>query len=354
METNARMKLLIVTQSVDSKDTNLGFFVRWIQEFAKHVSSIEVICLQKGEYVLPENVHIHSLGKETRQERTSVYVLRFFSLIWKLRGRYDAVFVHMNPEYVVLGGLFWKLSRKPVLLWYTHKAVSVWLRIASLWASKILTASPESLRLKTKKAKVMGHGIDTERVLPPRTPSEGSLRLMTSGRISPIKHLEVLVEAFSILKRKGLPVTFKIFGAPISSTDLAYRQSLEHLLGKEGIVSEEVLVGAAPHAQMPEHRTHADYFLHASETGSFDKAVLDAIISGLLPISSSEAYKELFRDFEDSLTFPRSDAHALAERVFALNLLPEEERLRMSDTLKERVRSKHSLASLVTRIFKEF
>ena len=39
-------KLLIVTQAVDTEEPALGFFVRWIEELAKRVESVEVICLK--------------------------------------------------------------------------------------------------------------------------------------------------------------------------------------------------------------------------------------------------------------------------------------------------------------------
>jgi len=58
------MRLLIITQKVDKNDPILGFFHRWIEEFAKYCQSIIVICLQKGEYNLPKNIKILSLGKE--------------------------------------------------------------------------------------------------------------------------------------------------------------------------------------------------------------------------------------------------------------------------------------------------
>lgn len=58
------MRLLIVTQKVDRDDDLLGFFHQWICEFAKHCDFVTVICLEKGEYALPANVRILSLGKE--------------------------------------------------------------------------------------------------------------------------------------------------------------------------------------------------------------------------------------------------------------------------------------------------
>ena len=58
------MRLLIVTQAVASEDSVLGFFVRWIEEFAKHCERIEIICLKEGKHRLPANVCVYSLGKE--------------------------------------------------------------------------------------------------------------------------------------------------------------------------------------------------------------------------------------------------------------------------------------------------
>ena len=110
------MKLLIITQKVDRDDPILGFFHRWIEEFAKHCENIIVICLEKGEYNLPKNVQVLSLGKEERESRLA-YIKRFYSYIWHKRKEYDSVFVHMNQEYVLLGGFFWKAMRKRVILW---------------------------------------------------------------------------------------------------------------------------------------------------------------------------------------------------------------------------------------------
>ena len=74
------MKLLICTQKVDTNDDNLGFFHDWIKEFARHCEKVTVICLYKGEYGLPKNVIVKSLGKEnTHSLNSSPLRGRFFS-----------------------------------------------------------------------------------------------------------------------------------------------------------------------------------------------------------------------------------------------------------------------------------
>ena len=153
------MKLLICTQKVSLTDSNLGSFHRWISEFAKHCEQVSVICLEEGRHELPANVHVYSLGKERGTVSRVQYAFRFWRQMWRLRGQYDAVFVHMNPEYLIMGGGWWRITHKRVVLWYTHKSVNLRLRIGAFFASVICTASKESFRLSSNKVQVVGHGI---------------------------------------------------------------------------------------------------------------------------------------------------------------------------------------------------
>src|SRR3989344_1998355 len=121
------MKLLIITQKVDKNDPILGFFHAWLNEFAKNLESIIVICLYKGEVNLPNNVKVLPLGKENGVSRIK-YIFNFYKYIWNERKNYDKVFVHMNPIYVILGGFAWSFLGKRIALWYTHKNVDLKLK----------------------------------------------------------------------------------------------------------------------------------------------------------------------------------------------------------------------------------
>jgi len=99
------MKLLILTQKIDINDPVLGFFHKWAEEFSKKYEKLTVICLEKGEYKLPDNVKVLSLGKETGKSRLK-YVFLFYKYIWLERKNYDVVFAHMNQEYIILDGNF--------------------------------------------------------------------------------------------------------------------------------------------------------------------------------------------------------------------------------------------------------
>ena len=137
------MRLLITTQAVDLDDPILGFFHSWIKALSQNCASVHVICLKEGRYNLPSNVRVHSLGKEGGQSRLK-YIWRFYKYIWTLRNEYDSVFVHMNQEYVLFGGKFWRFLGKRVVLWRNHKIGSVWTHVAAMLSNIVCYTSPSA------------------------------------------------------------------------------------------------------------------------------------------------------------------------------------------------------------------
>src|SRR5262249_53675275 len=148
-----------------------------------------------GSYHVPENVTVHTLGKELGIEK-GPRIMRYIALMVSLRKEYTHVFAHMNPEYVIAGGLIWRLLRKKIGFWYVHGSVSKRLRLALSWANVVFTASKESFRIESPKVRVLGHGIDTEEFRPGPEPSL-PLKIVSIGRLSPAKRPDVILDAFA-------------------------------------------------------------------------------------------------------------------------------------------------------------
>lgn len=272
------MKLLVVTQVVDQEDSILGFFVRWIEEFATYCEHIEVVCLKEGRYSLPTNVRVHSLGKEGGISRAK-YPLNFYRYVWGLRHNYDAVFVHMNPEYIVLGGFFWRLWNKRVALWYTHKSVNLKLRIAIAFADVIFTASRESFRLQSKKVHILGHGIDTNFFSPDTSIMRGDW-ILSVGRLMPSKRHDLAIQ-----KAVQDGVVLRIIG---EGPERARLEALANTLH-----AKVQFLGALTQSQLRDEYRRAAYLIHTSETGSLDKVVLEALACGLPVRTNDPALKAL-------------------------------------------------------------
>ncbi len=319
------MKLLIITQVVDSEDPILGFFHRWIEEFAKHVERVEVICLKEGRHVLPAHVQVHSLGKERGAVGRATYALRFLLLAWRLRRDYNAVFVHMNPEYVMLAGPLWRLWGKHVALWYTHKSVNLKLRIAVLFAHVVFTASIESFRLGTAKLRIMGHGIDVDFFSPDSSVQRGTT-VLSVGRLSPIKRHDIVIRA-----AKHFPNDVHIAG------DGPEMRHLENLTKHLSLVSRVHFLGSKTQEQLREEYRRAGVFVHASETGSLDKVVLEALACGLPVITTSASLKNL------PVTVVSATPDAIAQAVISV-------RDANAQSLVTYVQEHHSLQRLVPTI----
>jgi len=334
------MKLLICTQAVDKNDPILGFFHRWIEEFSKHAEYVHVICLKKGVYNLPPNVSVHSLGKEEVLSRIE-YVSRFYRYIWQQRREYDAVFVHMNSEYVILGGFFWRLWGKRVGLWYVHKSVTALLRFAVLLVHHVFTTSRESLRLETSKRIETGHGIDTEQFTPTETIKDDTLRILTTGRVSETKRIAEMIDVVDRINTQGQKVLFSIVGEPVTSLDKEYLNSLRSDLERRGLSGVVNFEGAISHDLLPEILHKSDVFLNLSKTGSMDKAVLEALSSGVPVVTSNEAFQSLLEPLDLFVSADNIEEIAeTIERAKGMNM----------ENVVEYVRDQHSLPSLITRI----
>lgn len=344
MEKNV-MKLLICTQAIDKDDSNLGFFHRWVEEFAEHCERVTVICLREGEHLLPSNVHVFSLGKEAGASRF-IRVRRFYSYIQELKNDYDAVFVHMNPEYVVLGGYFWHRWGKKITLWYTHKSVDFKLRLAMRFVDEVFTASNESFRIRSPKVNVIGHGIDTESFKPDIKEGSIETRIVTAGRISPSKHIVEMLCVLDELYKRNEKFKFTILGAPFTPTEKRYAKVLNDEILSRPYSARIHMAGALPQEQVPTLLNEQDVFFNFSTTGSMDKAVLEALAVGVPAISTNEAFKDILSPF--GLYIGARDYAIIADGVDKIMNRPD--RAAVVATLRNKVVEHHSLTKLIPRL----
>jgi len=339
-------KIIVVTQAVDEEDSNLAFFVGWLAKMAQQ-ADLEVLTLRKGRHTLPANVKIHLLdeGGFSRARKWGRYQKLLLKLLPESRG----IFFHMCPEYVVGAGLWPFMFRKKTLFWYTHKKVNWLLRLAEKLVDKIFTASPESFRLPSSKLEVTGHGIDLDLFRPAPASCSGALKLLTAGRISPVKDLETLISAVGILRKNiKTDIIFDIVGKPFLPSDEKYKIGLEKRVESLGLSGVVRFQGSRFYRELPDvYRSH-DIFLHASRTGSIDKAVLEALASGLAVFTSSEAYGKKFSTV--LYRFEPQNSRVLAEKIPLLcqreEILKSKEKERKNDF----VRKNFDLNSLIHKI----
>lgn len=289
------MNLLIVTQKVDKHASILGFFHRWLEEFAKRFKKVIVICLEEGSHDLPDNVEVLSMGKETNESRIQ-YLYRFFKFIFSKIKEYDCVFVHMCPIYAVLGGLFWKLQNKKIGLWFTHRSKSITLMLAEKLVDIIFTASTKSLKLNTRKKKIVGHGIDCEKFRPIDSIETGDV-ILSAASIRPAKQQLKLLKIYHQLNEevKSKYSLWFVGGLPSSKyTDYYYK--VTNFIEYNDLGNYVSMKGAIPHKQMVKIYNQVDLLVNLSKTGSIDKDVLEAHASGTNVVTTNKAFKRKFSE----------------------------------------------------------
>ena len=339
------MRLLILTQKVDRNDDVLGFMHGWINEFAKKCEKITVICLKKGEVSLPANVKVLSLGKETVESRVK-YLVNFYKYIFQERKNYDAVFVHMNPEYVVLGGLPWKLFGKKISLWYVHKKVSWRLKLAEKLVDKIFTVSEKSINLKSKKITGIGHGINLDlfRKLDVFSPPPDSVLYL--GRISPVKKIENLIKAAGVLNKKGVNFNLDIVGNPVNKEDFEYEARLKQIVG-EGVL----FLPAVKNREAPEIYNHHELTVNLTPTGSFDKVILEAMACERLVLVCNKSFEEVL---PSKFLFQEKDSQDLAKKLEIILDIPQNEKVNYGKQFREYVIKNHNLEKFVQKLISHF
>lgn len=360
------MRLLFVTQKVDADDDVLGVYHQWITGLAPHFEKVSVIALLCGRTSLPKNTLVYSLGKEQLHGRVLTgfrralqrlhYTFVFYRLVWRLSHEYDAVFVHMNPEYVVLAGWLWRLWGKKVVLWYAHYLPSWRLRLAAIFADQIVTSTRLAYPLESKKLTVLQQGIDTSRFKPAHSKfpvPNSKFRVLFLGRIAPVKNIDVLLKALAIVRQKYPKVSLTIIGAPTPGKlkEAAYYQEIKKLAADLGLSDIADFRLSIPNHQAPEIYNGHDLFVNLTDVGSFDKTTLEAMACGLLVLVSNPAFENIFpQELAKVCMFKEKNGEDLAEKILSILKLSTAERKGIGEKSRQIIVKNHSLDTLINRI----
>ena len=191
-----------------------------------------------------------------------------------------------------------------------------------LWSkASVIISLSDGLRkralafLPSANIEIIPNGVDLSRFYPaPDKSLGGDLKLLTVGRLSATKRIDMLIGAVDILNKKGRPVRLTIAGGG------KLQAELEGLIEQKGLSSIIRLTGRIDPQQMPEVYRQHDMFVSASYQEGMSNAMVESIASGLPIITTRcEGVEELIGD--NGLVVEEASANALAE---AINNLSED------------------------------
>lgn len=339
------MKLLIITQTVDTENPVLGFFHEWISMLARRVERVEVVCLTLGAHALRDNVRIYSLEKERGRRSSLSYAYTFLKHVWRVRNDYDTVFVHMNEEYVLLAGMLWRLLGKKIFLWRNHYEGSWKTVLAGLLSHRVFYTSTHSYTATFANAERMPVGVDLVRFM--GEGSHPSHTVLFFSRFSPSKRPEMLIDALAILQERGVSFSASIVGSPLAK-DEPYHRMLQEKARRFGLSQSVHFSPGVPSSQASEiFRAHA-IFVNTSPSGMFDKTLFEAAASGCVVLACSDDWRLLLSD-EHYFT----DVASLSERLSQW-LSASVEAYLQAQKKEQMIAHEHSLEKLTQLLVEKF
>jgi glycosyltransferase involved in cell wall biosynthesis len=228
------------------------------------------------------------------------------------------------------------------------------LKFAEKLVHIIFTSTATGCRINSKKIKVIGQGIDVEKFKPleSRDLLLNYFKILSVGRISPIKDYETLIEAIDILvnKKSKEKIQVDIIGAPAFSSQEKYLKRLKEIIIKKKLENVVRFLGPVPNRDIVGFLQDADIFVNTSHTGSLDKAIVEAMACGLPILTCNEALESVLGDLAKMLIYPKKDSVKLAEKIGWLAGLGEKERRDLGEKLRFIAVRDHSLENFVKKI----
>ncbi len=348
------MNLLLFNLATDRTHVTLAFGLRWIEELARHFSHIDVVTMYEGSHELPSNVTVWSVGREKGFSEPR-RVIEFYRILFTIlrRKSIDVAFTHMIHSFAVL---FWPISKLlgiKNLLWYAHGAVPIGLRFAHVAVDRVVSSTPEGFRIPSHKVAYIGQGVDVGAFAQEsiRQHDNGEFRILSVGRISPVKGLDTLLDALEQWKDSSARRwRLDLVGGPTSPLEENYYLRLKQRAENLRDAGTICFHGRLDPAQIRQFLGSADVFVSLSHTGSLDKAIVEAMASGCLILSSNKAFCSIAsrEGFQECCVepFPESVAMGLT-RMAAFDRQAGES---LSKRLQEVAMRNHSLDRLIQRL----
>ncbi len=362
------MRLLLFNLATDASDPVLGFGSVWIRELAGHCETIDVITMYRGVVDLPDNTRVYSAGREhgwSRARRLAAFYRQLTRLL--SARRYDLCFAHMMPLFAALAGPLLKARGIPLVLWYAHRQETRQLRAATAMSWRAVTSVATSFPLPTEKLRVVGQGIDTDFYTPPpsywetspvRRGTEGALRLGAGGnplviqvaRLAAIKHQATTIRALA-----GTEARLAFVGGVQPGYPDRYLRELEALCATLGLGERCQFTGDLRAEQVRDWNRRATVAVNTSPVGLFDKSALESMACALPTVVCNPAFAPALGEYRELLMIDGpEDVTGLRERLAHLLALPDGERERIGQALRDGVIREHSLKTLIQRLLAVF
>jgi glycosyltransferase involved in cell wall biosynthesis len=342
-------RLLLFNLVTDVRHPILGFTTQWIREIATRVKSIDVITMCAGEIAVPENVRVHSAGREHGWSEPR-RIVEFYRHLFRILGerRIDGCFSHMIHIFSVLAAPVLRARGIPLVTWYAHPQLTPGLKLAHFLSDRMVTSLPSTYPYRRDKLTVIGQGIDTTLFAPDDRVMADDALILCVGRLSPVKNHSTLLRAFARLSRD---LRLEIIGATAGAADEAYAVGMRTLAAELGIADRVNFAPPVPPGGLPAHYRRCAVHVNLTPAGFGDKVAWEAMSCGRPCLVANEDFRETLGSHADRLLFHGDEE--LAVKIATLLRESAASRAAIGLDLRANVVRLHSLPRLAERILEQ-
>ena len=185
---------------------------------------------------------------------------------------------------------------------------AIWKNAAALVACSDGLKNRALQFLPSVKINVIPNGVDLDKFHPADGNRKDTLRLLTTGRLSVTKRVDMLIDTAEILNRDGCKLHLTIAGGG------KLEQQLREIAAAKKLDDIVEITGRIEAEDMPQLYRQNNIFISASMQEGMSNAMLEAMASGLPIITTRcEGLEELITD--NGIVVEQADAKSLAHAV---------------------------------------
>jgi len=166
------------------------------------------------------------------------------------------------------------------------------------------------------------------------------------GRISPIKGVHFLIEAAILLDKNNVDFILNIVGQA-GEKDGEYFKKIKNLAGDLEQKGKIKFWGKVANYKTAEVYNQNEISVNLTDSGSFDKAILEAMACEKLVLVFNESFKNILPAV---LFFQEKNTDDIAKKLEQILILPKESHAIYGRELRAYVLQNHSLDKLTERI----
>lgn len=205
----------------------------WIRELSKYFGETTVICVRANSAPDDRNLNVIELGGGSAGNRIRA-LLRLIRISIEIlfRRRESVIFHHMLIQPLAIFGWLYRVLKVPQILWYSHSAKSMALRIGYRFCNAVVSPSEACFPIKnSNKVIEVGHGIQSASFEKVWSNSHRRNAIVVLGRISRIKNIHLIVEAVSAYQvRSNQEVEIDLIGPILDNNYYDYLKEISNKL----------------------------------------------------------------------------------------------------------------------------